>query len=200
MASEESEVVQTSKPASGLPPGRAMNPEDFLDEIKIEVMEKKDIETMALKQYMARLNTQYSSLKQVQIFFFNDRVNEQTNQRFNNSSYLFRPIFVVIFNGLAQIPLKYDDKELSKIYIRINKSKTHTIDTGATKVSYLAVEPELVRRKINGNQCEFYDFKIFEKVGNFAAAMTEKYHEQTKTPFKKAEIVALDADLDNIEI
>jgi hypothetical protein len=101
---------------------------------------------------------------------------------------------------LAKINLKYDDKKLSKIYIRINKTKTHTIDTGATKVSYLAIDPKLVQRTINGNQCEFYDFKIFEKVGNFAAAMIEKYHEQTKTPFKKTEIVALDADLDNIEI
>jgi hypothetical protein len=79
--------------------------------------------------------------------------------------------------------------------LRINKSKTHTIDAKKGKVAYLLIDPkEQSFKKDQSTSISFFPFEIkYVEDGAFANGLIKKYFEQTKKPFeKKAQIEELD--------
>jgi hypothetical protein len=83
--------------------------------------------------------------------------------------------------------------------LRINKSKTHTIDPKKVKVAYLLIDPEQQTfKKDSETSISFYQFEIkYVEDAKFSTGLIKKYFEQTKMPFeKKKPIEEMEVDLD----
>jgi hypothetical protein len=113
-----------------------MTSEDYESEIEIMEEVKKGIEVKKLKEF----TEQFPKAVQLKVFFFKDKITPNKSEQYGTETYTFRPIHVLAVRSAKDFThYKYTAPEC-ECYLRINKSKAHTITGDSVRVGYLLID------------------------------------------------------------